>query len=173
MTLGVGRPSLSADRRIALRRPEGLAAALAAFASVVGLASAQGGYFPSAWGWATFPLLWLAALALALRERVRLAAFRADCSRTAGRPDPLGRCFRRHGRLRPTRASWSHNVAFSSPRSRSRPARCAQPRRSSVWGIAGRHLLDCFLQPCDTPSAGRVGVFEATAVYRLAQPIGY
>ena len=73
MTLGVGRPSLSADRRIALRRPEGLAAVLAAFAPVVGLASAQGGYFPSSWGWATVPLLWLAALALALRERVRLA----------------------------------------------------------------------------------------------------
>ena len=39
----------------------------------MGLAGAQGGYFPSAWGWATFPLLWLAALALVLRAQVRLS----------------------------------------------------------------------------------------------------
>src|SRR5207249_8242707 len=52
---------------------EGMAPALAAFAPVVGLAGAQGGYFPSAWGWATVPLLWVAALALVLRERVRLS----------------------------------------------------------------------------------------------------
>src|SRR5947207_10294610 len=73
MTLDVARPSRSTGKGLALRRPEGVAPALAAFAPVVGLAGAQGGYFPSAWGWATFPLLWVAALALVLRERVRLS----------------------------------------------------------------------------------------------------
>src|SRR2546429_9835122 len=71
--LDVARPSRSAGKGLALRMPEGVAPALAAFAPLVGLAGAQGGYFPSAWGWATFPLLWLAALALALREQVRLS----------------------------------------------------------------------------------------------------
>src|SRR2546430_17226471 len=71
--LDAARPSRSAGKGLALRMPEGVVPALAAFAPLVGLAGAQGGYFPSAWGWATFPLLWLAALALALREQVRLS----------------------------------------------------------------------------------------------------
>jgi hypothetical protein len=73
MTLDLARPSRSAGSGLALRRPEGVAPALAAFAPVVGHAGAQGGYFPSAWGWATVPLLWVAAVALVLRERVRLS----------------------------------------------------------------------------------------------------
>src|ERR687888_304260 len=73
MTLDVARRSRSAGRGLALRTPEGVVPALAAFVPVVALAGAQGGYFPSAWGWATFPLLWVAALALVLRERVRLS----------------------------------------------------------------------------------------------------
>jgi O-antigen ligase len=40
---------------------------------VVGLAAAQGGYFPTAWGWASVPLLWGAALAAVLRTRASLS----------------------------------------------------------------------------------------------------
>ena len=43
-----------------------------AFLGVAGLAAAQGGYFPSSWGWATVGLLWVAALALVLRSRLVL-----------------------------------------------------------------------------------------------------
>ena len=45
-TVGLAAPSLSA-----------WVAALVGFVPVVGLAGAQGGFFPSAWGWASLPLL--------------------------------------------------------------------------------------------------------------------
>ncbi len=45
--------------------------ALAGFIFVVALAANDGGYFPSAWGWAALAFLWVAALALILAE-VRL-----------------------------------------------------------------------------------------------------
>src|SRR5205809_7155358 len=47
--------------------------ALLAFAPVLGLAAAQGGYFPTSWGWASVPLLWAVALALIMRDQVRLS----------------------------------------------------------------------------------------------------
>ena len=37
------------------------------------LGSWQGGYFPTAWGWASVPLLWGAALAAVLRTRASLS----------------------------------------------------------------------------------------------------
>jgi len=39
---------------------------------VAPLAAANGGYFPTAWGWSALVLLWVAALALLLRRDVRL-----------------------------------------------------------------------------------------------------
>jgi O-antigen ligase/polysaccharide polymerase Wzy-like membrane protein/tetratricopeptide repeat protein len=40
---------------------------------VCALAAADGGYFAESWGWATLAYLWLAALALIFRRRLRLA----------------------------------------------------------------------------------------------------
>ena len=37
--------------------------ALLAFGPVLGLAAAQGGYFPTSWGWASVPVLWAVAIA--------------------------------------------------------------------------------------------------------------
>jgi O-Antigen ligase len=57
-------------------REAGAAAAAAgavAFVPVLGLAAAQGGYFPTAWGWASVPLLTTAAVGLALRSELRLS----------------------------------------------------------------------------------------------------
>src|SRR5215203_6212937 len=54
------------------RRAMVLLPALLAFAPVLGLAAAQGGYFPTSWGWASVPLLWAVAVALILRDKVRL-----------------------------------------------------------------------------------------------------
>ena len=51
-----------------------LAVAFTPFAVLVGLASAQGGFFPSSWGWASLPLLWLTAMVFALRQEIRLGA---------------------------------------------------------------------------------------------------
>ena len=43
-----------------------------AFGSTAALGSAQGGYFPDAWGWASLGLVWVAALALILRPEIEV-----------------------------------------------------------------------------------------------------
>jgi hypothetical protein len=174
VTLDVGRPSLSADRRIALRRPEGLAAALAAFAPVVGLAGAQGGYFPSAWGWATFPLFWLAALALVLRERIRLSGSERTyvglliavtlwtlLSATWSVASAASILESQRGLL------YVAGVAAALLVSRSRDV----PRL--LGGLLAAICAIAFFSLATRLLPDRVGVFEATSVYRLAQPIGY
>jgi hypothetical protein len=168
------QPSLSPDRRIALRRPEGLAAALAAFAPVVGLAGAQGGYFPSAWGWATFPLLWLAALALALRARVRL-------SRSERTFLGLLIAFTFWTLLS---ATWSVAAAASILESQRAliyvagvGAAALVSRSRDVPRLLGGLLAGicaiAFFSLATRLLPDRVGVFEAASAYRLAQPIGY
>src|SRR5206468_10261189 len=47
--------------------------ALAAFAAVFGLAAAQGGYFPTSWGWACVPLLWTVAVVVIVGKHVVLS----------------------------------------------------------------------------------------------------
>lgn len=56
----------------AKRRPPVYLGALGLVVPVLGLAAADGGYFAESWGWATVAYLWLAALALIVRTRVRL-----------------------------------------------------------------------------------------------------
>ncbi|MGZ4355886.1 MAG: O-antigen ligase family protein [Gaiellaceae bacterium] len=141
---------------------------------VVGLAGAQGGYFPSAWGWATFPLLWVAALALALRDHVRLSASERVF---------LG--------LLVALTLW---ILLSATWSVATAASILESQRSLLYvaGISAallvsrsrdvRRLLGGLLAGiCAIAAFGlatrllpdRVGVYDATSVYRLAQPIGY
>jgi O-antigen ligase/polysaccharide polymerase Wzy-like membrane protein len=174
VTLDVAQPSRSAGKGFALRRPQGVVPALAAFAPVVGLAGAQGGYFPSAWGWATLPLLWVAALALVLRERVRLSGSErtflallvaltvwillSAAWSVAPAPSILES---QRGLL------YLAGVAAVLLVTRSRhipsmlggllAAICA----IAIFSLATRLLPD------------RVSVYDGTSVYRLAQPIGY
>jgi hypothetical protein len=48
------------------------AVAVGAFAFTVVVASSDGGYFPTAWNWATMMFAWVITLALVLRERIML-----------------------------------------------------------------------------------------------------
>ena len=57
----VSRPALTRD----FTRPA-LVAGL--FLATAGLAAANGGFFPSSWGWSALGLLWLAIVALIVRE---------------------------------------------------------------------------------------------------------
>jgi hypothetical protein len=174
MTLDVVRPSRSVDRRLALRPPQGLGAALVGFVPVVGLAGAQGGYFPSAWGWATLPLLWLAALALVLRERIRLSGperiflgllvaltlwilLSATWS-VASAPSILES---QRGLLYVAGVATALLVCRSRDLPRLLGALLAAICAIAAFSLATRLLPD------------RVGVYDATTVYRLAQPIGY
>src|SRR5579859_2036033 len=47
--------------------------ALAGFIPIVALSSAQGGYFPTAWGWSTLGLTLAAGVTILSRERVELS----------------------------------------------------------------------------------------------------
>ena len=54
-----GRPAAASEVRRA--DPRAYAAAAVAFVTVAALAAAQGGYFPTSWGWSSVALLWIAA----------------------------------------------------------------------------------------------------------------
>ncbi|HEX9378937.1 MAG TPA: O-antigen ligase family protein [Gaiellaceae bacterium] len=174
MTLEAVRPLGSADRRFVLRDPRGLAAALVAFAPLVGLAGAQGGFFPSAWGWATFPLLWIAALALALREHVRLSGSERVflallvaltlwilLSATWSVAPAASILESQRGLLYVAGASAALVVSRSRDVRRLLGGLLAGVCAIAAFSLATRLLPD------------RIGVYDATSVYRLAQPIGY
>jgi hypothetical protein len=174
VAVDVVKPSRSANRRLALSRPEGLAAVLVAFAPLVGLAGAQGGYFPSAWGWATLPLLWVAALALALRDHVRVSGSERVflgllvaltlwilLSATWSVAPATSILESQRGLLYVAGASAALLVSRSRDVGRLLGGLLAGVCAIAAFSLATRLLPD------------RVGVFDATSVYRLAQPIGY
>src|SRR5438034_9053827 len=76
------------DGKLGLQRAVPSLPALVAFVPVFGLAAAQGGYFPTSWGWASVPLFWATAIALVVRSQVRLnnyeRAFLAALAALAG-----------------------------------------------------------------------------------------
>ena len=168
------QPVAPTEGTLAVARGPTLSAALVGFAPVVGLAGAQGGFFPSSWGWASLPLLWVVALALALRRRVRLSlAERLFIGLIAAL------------------ASW---ILISATWSVATAASILEAERALVYvaGVAAvlvvcrsrlvYELLGGVLAAIGGIAAfslatrlapDRVGVFDSTAVYRLAQPIGY
>jgi hypothetical protein len=166
-------PTLRVDRA----RASGLtrwAAAAVAFGPVLGLAIAQGGYFPSAWGWASVPLLWSAAVALVLRTQLRLS-----------RPEVF---------LLVSLTGFTGWVALSTAWSTAPAESILETERTLVYFAAvlavlviarsssRRHVLGGLLAAISLISAAglatrllpdRVGVYDGTGVYRLAEPIGY
>ena len=162
------------DRKLAVSRGAALAAVLVAFVPVVGLAGAQGGFFPSSWGWASLPLLWVTAVALAVRHRVRLS----------GAERILVALLAALSAWILISAVWSVAPADSILESQRGliyvagvAAVLVVARSRHVWELLGGLLaavgaiaafsLATRLLP------DRVGVFDRTAVYRLAEPIGY
>lgn len=151
-----------------------LVPALVAFCPVVGLAAAQGGYFPSAWGWASVPLLWTAAVAFASRGQLRLS-----------RPE----LFFLGGLIALTSwfalsISWSVAPAVSVTEvERTVVYLAAAAAILAVTDMrASRYVLGAVVAAiCVIAAFGlatrlipdRVGIYDGTGVYRLAEPIGY
>jgi hypothetical protein len=168
------RPFRAPAGRLGLHRGAPSLPALVGFAPVVGLAAAQGGYFPTAWGWASVPLLWAVAIALAVRSQVRLNNYeRVFIVALAG----LG--------------GW---VAFSAAWSSAFAQSILEIERLLIYVAAvaaalllsrvrlARHLLGGLLAGISVITIfslltrlapDRVGVYDPEAVYRLSQPIGY
>jgi tetratricopeptide (TPR) repeat protein len=145
-----------------------------AFAPVIGLAIAQGGFFPASWGWASVPLLWCAAIALVLRGQLRLS-----------RPELVFL-----GALAALSAWVACSVAWSIATADS----VLETQRTVVYLAAGMavlfvahsksagHVLGGVLAATAVIDAfslatrvlpDRIGVYDGTGVYRLAEPIGY
>jgi hypothetical protein len=174
LTLGEARPLRVGTATSAVHRATPLIAALVAFGPVVGLGAAQGGYFPTSWGWASVPLCWSAAVALTVRTRVRLS--RAEVVFL--------------GAL----AAFTAWLAVSAAWSPAPADSVLETERALVYLAAGlavlltsrarfsRHVLGAVLAAISIIAAfslatrlvpDRVGIYDRTGIYRLAQPIGY
>jgi O-Antigen ligase len=148
--------------------------AILAFAPLLGLAAAQGGYFPTSWGWVSVPLLWTVAIALIVRERIGL---------TTGERFLLGAlaCL----------GSW---IALSTIWSVAPAQTFLELERALVYlaviaavlllsgrrsarrllgGLLAAISLITLFSLLTRLAPDRIGVYDQTAVYRLAEPIGY
>jgi O-Antigen ligase len=146
----------------------------AAFAPVFALAAAQGGYFPTAWGWATLPLLWAIVIALLVRPKLTLsdrervfvtllAAFAVwIVVSTAWSVAPAETVLEFERAVVYVAA-----VAAILLLSRRRYSRYVLGAVLTAISLIATFSLATRLFP------DRIGVYDQTAVYRLSQPIGY
>jgi hypothetical protein len=166
-------PAAPVREKLGRRRALVLLPGALAFAAVIGLAAAQGGYFPTSWGWVSVPLLWAVAVALIVRDNVGLTtAERFFLGALAGL------------------AGW---IVLSSLWSVARAQTILEIERVLVYvavigavlllsGRSARWLLGGLLTAISLITLfslltrlvpDRFGVYDQTAVYRLAEPIGY
>ena len=142
--------------------------------AVGGLLSANGGFFPVSWSWATLALLWAATLALILRAPARLSLLEATFLVAIV-------CF----------VAWVWiSIAWSADRSQSVfegqrslvlvaavGAGLALAQRNAVRALLGGTLAGIIAVSLYALATRlfpeRVGHFDALAVYRLNTPIGY
>lgn len=150
------------------------ALAVGVFLATAGLAAANGGFFPSSWGWSTLGLVWLAIVALIVgpvqrptRPELRFAAV----------PVLI--------------AAWTWvSIAWSSDRTQSvlegERTLVLVAAVAAVYCFAGRRpvrlLVGAVFAGIVAVAAyalltrlfpDRVGTFDELAVYRLAEPVGY
>jgi hypothetical protein len=148
--------------------------ALLGFIPVAALGSAQGGYFATSWGWAALCLFWASAVAVVVLPAVRLA--------TGEIAFVLGWV---------VVAAW---ISLSVLWSNDVPQTMLDLERVAVY-VAGAVALVVFTSSRTVPYLlgglvcaigavstfslatrlfpGRIRVFDPTATYRLAQPLGY
>lgn len=152
----------------------GLWPALLGGVPVALLGAAQGGYFPWTWGWATIALLWAVGMALVLRSRIVLS--RMEAAFVVVWVALLG---------------W---IALSTLWSRDLPQTVLEVERTLIYvsgvsalvvigtnrstrPILGGVLASIALLACFSLATrlfpGHLRIYDPTAVYRLAQPIGY
>jgi len=147
--------------------------AVLVFGPVLGLAAAQGGYFPTSWGWVSVPLLWAVAIALIVRDGVGL---------TTAERFFLGALASLAGWI-VLASLWSIAPAQTILEiervlvyAAAIGAVLLLSGRSAHWLLGGLltaiSLITLFsLLTRLVPD--RFGVYDQTAVYRLAEPIGY
>jgi O-Antigen ligase len=170
----MAQSALLPERSSITRRASGAIPLLLGFLPVLLLGSAQGGYFPSAWGWAALGLLWPAGIALVLKSSLRIS--RAESAFVLAWL-ALG--------------AW---IAVSLVWSQDLPQTVLEVERvlvyvAGVWAIVvlaetdqARRVLGGALAGITVIALfslgtrlfpGQLRVYDRSAVYRLAQPLGY
>lgn len=150
------------------------ATAAAALVATGGLAAANGGYFPTSWGWSALGLVWVAAAALAL-GRAALPA-RTGGLFLAGMAGLVA--------WTAVTATWSANVTRTALETQRGLVYLAGVltallllRRSHVTAFLGGALggvtLVCAYALATRLFPERLGTFDPVAGYRLSEPVGY
>lgn len=173
-TADVTRPLLTGRVSTAGARLTALLPALAAFVPVFGLAASQGGYFPTSWGWASVPLLWVAAVAVIVRSELRLSrlesVFLGGLAALTGwtalsvtwSVAPAGSVLETERTLVYLGAGLAVLVL-----SRARSA------RSVLGGLLVAVVAISAFSLATRLAPDHVGVYDGAGIYRLAEPIGY
>ena len=167
----VERPRAALESAIATPR---LIAFLAASLPVMALTAANGGFFPSSWGWASLAFAWAAALAIALRLRCSLGTLELVY---------LGSFAALVGWYLLS-TLWSAavpNSVFETERALVYPCAVGAVlllvRRAALPQLVAGLLVGVF--GIDLYALGtrllpdRVGHYDPVATYRLAVPVGY
>jgi len=145
-----------------------------AFVAVAGLAAANGGYFPTSWGWSALAFFFAAAAALILRSTVRLG--RMELAFLGLVTALVGWTW--------LSSLWSIDVASSVLEGQRglvlvgasvavlalAPAR---PVRPLLGAVVAATTLDCAYALATRLFPARIGSYDPLAVYRLNTPIGY
>ena len=148
--------------------------ALVAGLPVLGLGFAQGGYFATAWGWAALVFLWCTAVALVVRQTIRVGVL--DVVSLGGAAGLLTWIV--------LSATWSASPSESALDAQRVLVYLAAlaalvlvaDRRSVGWLLGG--LLSAIVVVCGYGLATRLfpgtfGISQPLGQYRLAEPIGY
>lgn len=162
------------ERTDEIRRGGPLVPGLLVAGALIPLASAQGGYFPTAWGWAALALAWVAAIALAVRPRIVVTPLEiVFVGALAG--FALWTALSLH---------WSADVSQTALELERTLvyvtgvlALLAIARRRSVpqllGGLAVAIVGVCSFSLATRLFPDRLSVFDSSDKYRLSEPIGY
>jgi hypothetical protein len=174
LTLEATRPPVVGGATTAGPRFGAPLPALAAFAPVCGLAAAQGGYFPTAWGWASVPLLWATAVTVSVRSRLRLSrlelVFLGALAAVVGwtalsvawSAAPAASVLEIERALVYVGAA---GAVLTLARARS--------ARNVLAGLLTAIVLVSMFSLATRLAPDHIGVYDGSGVYRLAEPIGY
>ncbi len=160
-------------RRLADALPEALFF-VGAVAVTAGLAAANGGFFPTSWGWSALALFFAAAAALILRTSVRVGrlelvflglvtAFVAWTWLSSFWSIDLSSSILEGQRGLVLIGAVAAVLALAP----------AKPVRPLLGAVVAATTIDCAYALATRLFPGRVGSYDTVAVYRLNTPIGY
>ena len=174
MTIEATQASRVPEARLGLPSATPWLPVLAAFVPVFGLAAAQGGFFPTAWGWASVPLCWAAAIALLVRDQVRLnARERLFLGALAALVCWTAVAVAWSTAPAQTVLEIERSLVYLAAASAVLFVSRARLARRVLGGVLGAIVVISTFSLLTRLVPDRFGVYDPAAVYRLAQPIGY